>query len=432
MKTAVLIALAMIAALVLWAALVGLGARLGWARAMPAAIDDTKGFLQFAKERYATESKGNIVIVLLDHGKVAATYCDSHGRAVDVNSLFQVASLSKWLTAWGVMALVEQHRIDLDTPVDRYLTRWHLPPGAFDNAGVTVRRLLSHTAGLTDGLGFRGFAPDETLPSIDEELSHIADAMPESSGLVRVGAQPGSTWRYSGGGYLILQLLIEDVTHESFDDHMRRAVFLPLGMTESTFVNPDPSEVADFYAPDGSIATHYKFVALAAASLYTSASDLTRLIQAQLAGPNDESPGRGVLSPQTLRMMRTPQAFLFGQPVWGLGQALFATDANGGYVTGHDGGNYPAINTTARIDPANGNGVIVLETGASTLASEIGGAWTYWQTGTVPLDTLVIFDARVILIQFAAGALTIVCVSILIFRLARRRKKAAIHVPVKG
>jgi hypothetical protein len=130
--------------------------------------------------------------------------------------------------------------------------------------------------------------------------------------------------------------------------------------------------------------------------------------------------------------MRTPRAFVYGLPIWGMGQALFAPDGHGGYVTGHDGGNYPAINTTARVDPANGNGIIVLETGASTLASEIGGQWTYWQTGIVPLDTLVIFDARNILIQFAAGALAIVSVSILLWWLARRRKRDANSVPLRN
>ncbi len=413
------IVLAVVAALALWAVLVAAGAREGWLRPMPAARGDTAGFMRWAEERYAAESRGNIAIVLLENGEVAQTYFASHGRPVDADSLFQVASLSKWLTAWGVMTLVEQGRLDLDAPVSRYLTRWRLPPSEFNNDDVTIRRLLSHTAGLTDGLGFRGFDPDETLPSIEQELSDTADVLPGANGIVRVGARPDETWRYSGGGYLILQLVIEEVTQQSFNDYMRQAVLAPLGMSASTFVDPDPDRLVEFYAPDGSAAMHYRFTATGAASLYTSAADLTRFLQAQVAGPDGAPPGRGVLSPATLELMRAPEAHLSVLPVWGLGPTLYAPSGAGGFVIGHDGGNYPAINTTARIDPATGDGIIVLETGSATLAREIGGEWVFWQTGIVPLDTLVLFDLQRILIVFAVGALVIIGAA---FVLARRRR----------
>lgn len=411
---------AVIAGLGLWAMLVAVGAREGWLRPMPAASGDTAGFLKWAESRYEAESRGNIAIVLLDNAQVAQTFFASHGRAVDNNSLFQVASMSKWLTAWGVMTLVEQRRIDLDAPVSRYLTRWRLPPSEFGDDAVTIRRLLSHTAGLTDGLGFRGFGPGEHLPSIEQELSHTVDVLPGSAGIVRVGAHPDSTWRYSGGGYLILQLLIEEVSGQSFNDYMRLAVFEPLGMTASTFVDPDPGQLADVFGPDGSPAVRYRFTATGAASLYTSAADLTRFLQAQVGGPGGAPPGRGVLSPATLQSMRAPQAYLLFMPVWGLGETLYAPSGVDDFVIGHDGGNYPAINTTARIDPATGDGIIVFSTGSATLAREIGGEWLYWQTGTVGLDTLVLFDLRSILILFAAGAMAIVLGGISFARFGRR------------
>lgn len=418
------IILAGIVALALWAALVAVGAREGWWQPMPAPQGDTAGFMRWAQGRYAAQTHGNIAIVLLDNAEAAQSYYASHGRAVDADSLFQVASLSKWLTAWGVMTLAEQGRIDLDAPVSRYLTRWHLPESAFDNEQVTVRRLLSHTAGLTDGLGFLGFAPDQTIPSIEQELSDVADAMTGADGIVRVGARQDGTWRYSGGGYLILQLLIEEVTQEPFNDYMRRAVFAPLGMASSTFVDPDPNRLAEFYATDGSEAIHYRFAATGAASLYTSASDMTRFLQAHVAGADGAPPGRGVLSPRTLEMMRAPEARLATLPVWGLGPTLYAPNGAGGFVIGHDGGNFPAINTTARLDPATGDGVIVLQTGSETLARELGGAWTYWQTGVVPLDTLVLFDLRGILIVFAVGALVIILCAIVVARRGRRAVRA--------
>ncbi|MCE9600354.1 MAG: beta-lactamase family protein [Spirochaetia bacterium] len=409
-------------ALVLWTVLVAVGAREGWWRSRVAVRGDTAGFIRWAENRYAEESRGNIAIVLMDNGHVAETYFASHGRKVDSTSVFQVASMSKWLTAWGIMTLVEQRRIDLDAPVSRYLTRWRLPPSEFNNDEVTIRRLLSHTAGLTDGLGFRGFGPDETLPSIEEELSHPSDVLPGASGVVRVGARPDATWRYSGGGYLILQLIIEEATHESFNNYMKRAVLEPLGMTASTFVDPDPRHLVDFYTQDGTAAIHYKFTATGAASLYTSAKDLTRFLQAQIGTPKAPA-GGGVLRPATLALMHAPQAFLFGLPVWGLGETLYAPSGVGRFVIGHDGGNYPAINTTARIDPGTGNGIIVLSTGSTSLARKIGGEWLYWQTGTVGLDTLVLFDLRSILILFAAGAIVIVLGGFLYARFWLVKKK---------
>jgi CubicO group peptidase (beta-lactamase class C family) len=415
------IILAGIFALALWAALVAVGAREGWWRPMPAPQGDTAGFLSWAQGRYTAQAHGNIAIVLLDNGEVAQSYYASQGRAVDSDSLFQVASLSKWLTAWGVMTLAEQGRIDLDAPVSRYLARWHLPESEFDNVQVTVRLLLSHTAGLTDGLGFLGFTPDQTIPSIERELSDAADAMPGANGVVRAGAPADGTWRYSGGGYLILQLLIEEVTQEPFNDYMRREVLAPLGMGSSTFVDPDSNRLAEFYAADGSEAIHYRFAATGAASLYTSAADLTAFLQANVAGADGAPPGRGVLNPQTLELMRAPEARLATLPVWGLGHALYAPNGAGGFVIGHDGGNFPAINTTARIDPATGDAIVVLTTGNAKLASEIGGAWTYWQTGVVPLDTIVRFDLQRVLIVFAVGALVIILGAIVF---ARRRQGA--------
>lgn len=419
-----LIVLAGIAALAVWAALVIFGAREGWLRPMPAPAGDAAGFMRWAEDRYAAEAHGNIAIVLIDDGEVARTYFASHGRAVDGDSLFQVASVSKWLTAWGVMTLAEEGLIELDAPVSRYLTRWRLPESEFDNDQVTVRRLLSHTAGLTDGLGFLGFTPDQTIPSIEEELSDVADAMTGADGIVRVGARADGTWRYSGGGYLILQLIIEEVTQEPFNDYMRRAVFVPLGMNASTFVDPDPVRLVEFYGPDGTPAAHYRFVATGAASLYTSAADLTRFLQTQSAGASGEPAGRGVLSPATLETMRTPEAYLLGLPVWGLGAALYAPNGAGGYIIGHDGANFPAINTTARVDPATGDAIVVLVTGRSGLAREIGGEWTYWQSGVVPLDTLVLFDLWRIAIVFVMGALLIVVGA---FLLARTRSPSPLR-----
>jgi CubicO group peptidase (beta-lactamase class C family) len=328
---------------------------------------------------------GNAVFVLIDNGSVNGVHSVSVGEAVDVNTSFQTASLSKWITAWGILVLVQEGKLDLDAPVSSYLTRWALPESKFDNNMVTVRRLLSHTAGLTDGLGYAGFEPGAEVQSLEESLKGPADVSPGASGVIEVGYEPGSEWRYSGGGYAILQLLIEEVSGESFEGFMHRAIFQPLGMVRSSYswTPAEGSKLATFYDANSNASTHYRFSAVAATSLYTSASDLTRFIQAHLPGKNGEPIGRGVLEPTMINEMWRPHASKFGEDIWGLGTILYAKNDKGGFVVGHDGNNEPAINVAVRLNPATGNGIVILETGQPLLATRLAGEWVLWETGNV-------------------------------------------------
>ena len=404
-----------------WACLVIAGAVYGWWHASLAPPGDSAAFVSAAKRLIDARNRGNVAFRLIEGGSPRDEYFASIGEPVGPETLFQVASLSKWITAWAVMTLVESGKVDLDAPVSRYLTRWRLPASQFGNDGVSVRRLLSHTAGLTDGLGFAGYAPGVELPSLTETLEH-PDASPGHSGVIRVGVAPGSRWEYSGGGYLILQLLIEEVTHEPFDKYVRRAVFDPLGMERSTFsVDAATTNVATFYDVDGTRAIHYRFRAQAAASLYTNVADMTRFVQAHFEGPAHEPAERGVLRPETLRLMRRPEAAAYGADIWGLGVMLFVPVGADDFIVGHDGSNDPAINTAVRLNPTNGDGIIVLETGDHTLASTLAGEWVYWQSGV--LDFIMLTMAvRTIVYLIMAGSVVIVLVG---FWLGRRANRSA-------
>lgn len=188
-------------------------------------------------------------------------------RPVAADTVFQAASVSKSVSAWGVMRLVEQGKLGLDVPVSRYLTRWDLPQSAFDPDGVTVRRLLSHTAGISVG-GYLGYEPGVALPSLEKELSVGPDAA-ERHGAVRIIYPPGEAVHYSGGGYTLLQLLVEEVSNKSFADYMQRQVLGPLGMTQSTFEGNSTirKSIATPYATDGGVLPQYRFVAKAAEGL---------------------------------------------------------------------------------------------------------------------------------------------------------------------
>ncbi|MBL8642606.1 MAG: beta-lactamase family protein [Rhodospirillaceae bacterium] len=422
MRRVGLIMLSVALSLAAWVGLVLAGLLNGWGRTAIAPQDDVRAFMSAASGKIVAESRGNAVFTLIDGGRVHGEYFSSVGRPVDQDTLFQVASLGKWITAWGVMTLVESGRIDLDAPVSRYLTRWTLPPSAFNNEGVTVRRLLSHTAGLTDGLGYAGFAPGAEIQTLEQSLTRADDASPGARGAVQVGAEPGRGWIYSGGGYTLLQLIIEETSGEPFNAYMRRAVLQPLGMARSTFERPEGEDanVAEFFDEHGGQATHYQFTAKAATSLYTSAADLTRFIQAHLAGPDGTLPGRGVLRPETLADMRRPHAAQYGAEIWGLGVILYAPNNAGGFIVGHDGSNAPAINTAARFDPATGDGIVLLETGNSLLATQIAGDWVFWRTGNVDLLDVTAQFPRTLLI-LAVGALLIVVAGFVAAWLLRRR-----------
>lgn len=417
------VVIATVLALVIWTGGLFAGAVEGWWRHPLAPRGDTRAFMDAAVARIDGTHRGNAAMVLIKDGKVFDEHYRSIGAPVDRDTLFQVASMGKWVAAFGVMKLVEEGKLDLDAPVSRYLTRWSLPPSAFDNNKVTVRRLLSHTAGLTDGLGYGGFPPGRPVQALESSLTRAVDASPGAGGSVRVGQEPGAGFEYSGGGYTLLQLLIEEVSGQSFSAYMKSAVFTPLGMTRSTYdvdTRP-PGNVAAFYDAAGKPAVHYRFTSLAATSLYTSAGDMTRFLQAHRPGPNGEPAGRGVLKPSTLEAMRQPHASQMGADIWGLGTMLYAGNNAGGFVIGHDGNNEPAINTAARIDPATGDGVVILETGGKLLATTLAGDWLFWNTGNVDYLLLTI-DAKSLLKTLAAGWLAIVLIGVVAGWRMRRRK----------
>ncbi|HEX6631250.1 MAG TPA: serine hydrolase domain-containing protein, partial [Gemmatimonadaceae bacterium] len=123
------------------------------------------------------------------------------GARLNEHTPVNVASVSKAVSAWGMMRLVREGKLQLDAPVNGLVRRWRLPDGAWPAESVTVRRLLSHTAGV--GIASVPWFPaDSAAPSLEDVLSGRAGGR----GALAIEAAPGSAWRYSGGGYTLLQL----------------------------------------------------------------------------------------------------------------------------------------------------------------------------------------------------------------------------------
>jgi len=235
------------------------------------------------------------------------------GAPVTANTRFIAGSISKPVTALAVLKLVQSGRLNLDVDANQYLKSWKIPDNGFTaQSKVTVRELLNHTGGVTVA-GFGGYAYGTQLPTLLQILNGIA---PANSPPTRVDLVPGTTWRYAGGGYVILRQLLMDVTGEPFEKLMQEIILEPLGMSHSTFEQPlTPALLADVAMPtalDGRAFKPRIYPEMAPDGLWTTASDLGRYIigvQQALAGRRES-----VISQPTAEAMLTP-----GRNHWGLG-----------------------------------------------------------------------------------------------------------------
>ncbi len=282
------------------------------------------------------------------------------GPAVTPDTLFQAASISKPVTAMAVLHLVESGKLNLDTDVNQYLKTWKVPANTFtEKTKVTLRELLTHTAGIT------GYGSDAARPSVVQVLN---GEKPANTPAIRVDTIPGTEWRYSGGGFVITQVLLEDVSGQPFPKLMHDLVLAPIGMTRSTYEQPLPqnrmAEVAMPYHPDGQPVPGgpHVYPEMAPAGLWTTPSDLARYaieVQKALAGKSN-----AVLSAVMAREMLTP-----GKNQWGLG---IETGGGAGhrYFT-HNGANEGFQCDLVAYD--NGDGAVIMTNSDSggQLATEI-------------------------------------------------------------
>jgi CubicO group peptidase (beta-lactamase class C family) len=244
-----------------------------------------------------------IAIAVIRNGKVDSMhgigFADVESKKpVTPDTVFNVGSVSKCVAAWGFMQLVENGQVKLDAPISKSVTKWALPPSNFDASGVTLRRILSHTAGLSLH-GYPGFAQREKLPTLEQSLSGATN----SAGNVRIAHEPGSKWQYSGGGYTLAQLMLEEKTGQKFASYMKEKVFGRLGMTSSDYrwTSEIIKNSATPYDKNGQAIQTRRFTALAAAGLQTTVRDLARFGVASLA--QDDKATRGALSRKTVKLM---------------------------------------------------------------------------------------------------------------------------------
>lgn len=241
----------------------------------------------------------------------------TQGRPVTPDTVFDAASIAKPVTAWAIMTLVEDGLLDLDAPTEQYLTRWHLPPSEFDYDQITIRRILSHTAGLSTD-GDTGVEPGAYVPTVEEALNGAVLGMRP----LHVAYPPGEDYHYSSVGYTLLEIVVEEVTGESFASYIQREVLDPLGMVHSSYEwTPELRAQAavghDWYNRP---LPEYQYSTRAQGGLHTTPTDLAIFMAASMPGPNGEPVGRGILTPASVAEI--------------LKSVPFAKEAESSHVTG--------------------------------------------------------------------------------------------------
>jgi CubicO group peptidase (beta-lactamase class C family) len=303
---------------------------------------------------------------------------------VTTKTLFQAGSISKPVAATGALYLVEHGKLSLDEDVNVKLKTWKVPENEFTKEQkVTLRRLMSHTGGLTVH-GFPGYDVDEKIPTLVQIFN---GAQPANTAPIRVDVVPGTLERYSGGGVTIEQQLMMDVTGKAFPEFMRETVLDKIGMTDSSYEQPLPPARAAMTA----IGTYsdrkpvhgkwHVYPEMAAAGLWTTPTDLAKFA-IEIANSRHGKSNR-VLSQKMTEEMLTPV-------MEGAGLGFFMEKENPGQF-GHNGADegFQALLTMnsetgkgVAIMADSDNGITVANYVLRRVAQEY--AWNYKFEGDIP------------------------------------------------
>ena len=299
------------------------------------------------------------------------------GTKVDVNTMFQAGSISKPIAALAALKLVEEGKVDLDTDVNQYLKDWKIPQTDLtENQKVTLRLLLTHSAGMTVH-GFPGYKQSDTFPSIVEVLNGEGNT-PK----IYVDTKPNTIWRYSGGGYTVMEKVVEDVSGMPLEAYLENEFLSKLKMKNSTFAQPltqDYHGIASAaYNTKGEIVEGlwHNYPEQAAAGLWTTPSDLAKYcieIQEIVKGKTD-----GILSQETVKAMLTKH-----KNDWGLGPALSGEGEN---LLFRHGGKNEGFSNNMIAFANQGNAIIVMtsaDNGGKLYGEILRGISTYygWEIG---------------------------------------------------
>lgn len=320
-----------------------------------------------------------VAMALLHSGDMvwsnAYGYADQeHQRLMTVEAVCRVESISKSVTAWGVMRLVEQGLLELDSPIQKNLRTWKLPATPFDPNQITVRRLLSGNTGLS--LGTIGktveYEPQTPMPTLQDFLNQE----------VNWHQEPGSGFMYSNTGYSLLELLIEEVTGRDFAAYMADEILAPLGMKYSSFAWQEwfHSAIPTGYELNGSAVPPYVYPARASGGLFATVKDIASFVCAGMTGAHVDCE---VLKWESIQQIYTPQVEidgLFGFVADEYGFGHFIEILSDGRKAVWHGGQGHGWMTHFHSIPESGDGIVILTNSQRSwpFMAQVLSDWSGW------------------------------------------------------
>ena len=365
---------------------------------------------------------GAAVGITADGQDFLATYGfqdEDRQQAVTEATPFRVGSISKPFTAYGVLRMAQQGQLELHQPAEDFLQQWQFPDSSFDTGNVTIDRLLRHTAG-TNIAGYSGYpALDRTAQRPFRDPITPPQNLAEQSRTnypVTLIAEPGERRIYSGGGYSVLQMLIEDVNGQSFSDTLDELMFRPLDLQETWFGEERIADRSAAFNARGRAIDDYAFLAQAAAGLTTSPRDMTTFLKAL------NNPEEGLLSSDTYTAFfaATPQNENFAM-------GLTREASPRGWIYGH-GGNSSTWHAKFHVVPESGDGFFFLTntTTGAQLDLDLTCAWRGWIIGRptrdVCADAFALTRNLSLAGSLVAGVLALVLTHLLIALVQRKRQ----------
>lgn len=321
-------------------------------------FEDIRGFI---RAQMVEQSVPSISVAVAKDGKIlweeSFGWADREKRIeATPHTMYSLASISKPITATGLMTLVQAGKIDLEKPVNDYLGNARLRARVGDAKDATVRRVANHTAGLP--MYYQFFYADEpyTRPSMDETILRYGNLV----------TAPGETFEYSNLGFGVLDYVMSRTSGLSYAEFMRREVFLPLGMTRTSVdIGPGLEPfAATRYGADGLPIPFYDFDHPGGSAIFASAHDLVRFGMFHLkAHLPDQKP---ILSDASIDEMHRRTA---GTPENGYGIGFFVGTKNNYQVVEHSGG-MGGVHTQMQLYPGDKLAIVVLANSATALPTQ--------------------------------------------------------------
>ncbi len=344
-------------------------------------------------------------IALVTDGKLvwsnAYGYADiDRGKAMSVDAICRAESISKPVTAWGVMKLVERGLFNLDDPVQQYLRDFSLPESEYNINDVTIRRLLSNSAGMPLGSFGEEYSPNSEKPSLRQYLRKE----------VHLEYVPGTKFEYSNPGFNLLELLIEEVTGRDFNEYMENEVLLPLGMHNSSFNWNEEmvSRVPMGYDLKGKPISPYVYPYKASGGLFSTVEDIARFAIAEIPTSKGE---QKVLNEESLQAMQSPHietSGIYGFVAEAYGFGHFIETLPGGKKAIWHGGQGHGWMTHFHIIPETGDGIVIFTNSQRSwpFMATILKEWSEWTgEGTVKFSVI---NKAVVALWIVTGAIFLI------------------------